>query len=58
MPFSRLPTAKLNRLSFINHQSVAAAVESYIRFYNYKRLHSAIGNITPAERKIEIRNAA
>ena len=56
--FRSLKTEKLNRLSFINHQSVITVVESYIRFYNYKRLHSAIGNITPAERKFEIRNAA
>lgn len=56
--FRSLKTEKLNRLSFISHQSVIAVVESYIRFYNYKRLHSAIGNITPAERKLEIRNAA
>ncbi len=56
--FRSLKTEKLNRLSFINHQSVINVVECYIRFYNYKRLHSAIGNITPAERKLEIRNAA
>ena len=49
-----LKTEIFKRLSFINHQSVVSIVERYIRFYNYKRLHSAIGNITPAERKIEI----
>jgi putative transposase len=56
--FRSLKTEKLNRLSFMNHQSVITVVESYIRFYNYKRIHSAIGNITPAERTLEIRNAA
>lgn len=56
--FRNLKTEKLNRLSFINHQSVVSVVETYIRFYNYKRLNSAIGNITPAERKIEIQKAA
>ena len=56
--FRSLKTEKLNRLSFINHHSVITVVESYIRFYNYKRIHSAIGNITPAERTLEIRNAA
>jgi len=56
--FRSLKTEKLNRLSFINHRSVVSVVENYIRFYNYKRLHSTIGNITPAERKIEIQNAA
>jgi len=56
--FRSLKTERLNRLSFMNHQSVVPTVESYIRFYNYKRLHSALGNITPAERRFEIGNAA
>ena len=56
--FRSLKTEKLNRVSFMNHYSVVITVESYIRFYNYKRLHSAIGYITPAERNFEMRNAA
>jgi len=56
--FRSLKTEKFNRLSFINHQSVVSIIERYIRLYNYKRLHPAIGNITPAERKIEIQKAA
>jgi hypothetical protein len=34
--------------SFTNHQEVVKNVESYIYFYNYKRIHSVIGYITPA----------
>ncbi|MGR2932333.1 IS3 family transposase [Vibrio vulnificus] len=35
--------------AFINHQSVVAEAERYIRFYNYKRRHSSIGHLTPHE---------
>ena len=48
--FRSLKSERLNDLSFINHESVISVVESYIHFYNYKRLHSVIGYITPAEK--------
>lgn len=49
--FRNLKTERLKQLSFINHQAVVAEVESYIYFYNYKRLNSAIDYmaIPPAE---------
>jgi len=48
--FRSLKSERLNYLSFINHDAVVSVVESYIHFYNYKRLHSVIGYITPAEK--------
>jgi len=48
--FRNLKTERLNRLRFINHQAVVAEVESYIYFYNYKRLNSAIDYMTPNQK--------
>ena len=48
--FRSLKSERLNYLSFTNHDAVVSVVESYIHFYNYKRLHSAIGYITPAKK--------
>jgi transposase InsO family protein len=45
--FRSLKTERLNHLSFIKYQSVVSTVESYIRFYNYKRRHSALDYMTP-----------
>jgi putative transposase len=56
--FRRLKTERLNHLSFINHQSVVSTVESYIRFYNYKRRHSSLGYMTPHQKYIEMKKAA
>jgi len=56
--FRSLKTERLNRLSFLNHLSVVRIVEEYIQYYNYKRLHSTLGYITPAQKKIELKNAA
>jgi transposase InsO family protein len=33
----------------------AENVESYIYFYNYKRIHSVIGYITPAQKMAELK---
>ena len=33
-------------------------VESYIYFYNYKRIHSAIGYMTPAQKMAELEKVA
>ena len=46
--FRSLKAERLNHQSFANHYEVVQNVESYIYFYNYKRIHSAIGYITPA----------
>lgn len=56
--FRSLKTERLNHLSFINHQSVVSAVESYIRFYNYKRRHSALDYITPHDKYNEMKKQA
>jgi len=48
--FRSLKTERLNHLRFVNHEAVIAEVESYIYFYNYKRLHSAIDYMTPNQK--------
>ena len=55
--FRSLKTEKLNYQSFINHREVVQNVESYIYFYNYKRIHSAIRYLTPAEKMAELKKA-
>ena len=44
--------------SFANHYEVVQNVESYIYFYNYKRIHSAIGYMTPAQKMAELEKVA
>lgn len=56
--FRNLKTERLNDLSFANHQSVVTAVEQYIRFYNNRRLNSAIGYLTPAMKRREMQKRA
>ena len=56
--FRNLKTEYLNSLTFINHQSVVAAVERYIRFYNHKRLNSAIDYLTPTKKRQELLKVA
>jgi hypothetical protein len=50
----------LNYQSFANHQEVVENVESYIYiyFYNYKRIRSVIGYITPAQKMAELKKVA
>jgi len=48
--FRSLKTERLNHLRFMNHEAVIAEVESYIYFYNYKRLHSVIDYMTPNQK--------
>ena len=52
--FRNLKTERLNYQSFENHYEVVQNVESYIYFYNYKRIHSAIGHMTPAQKMAEL----
>lgn len=52
--FRSLKTEKINYENFTNHEDVVKSVESYIYFYNYKRIHSAIGYKTPAEKMAEL----
>ncbi len=56
--FRSLKSERLNDLSFINHQAVIEAVERYIHFYNYRRLHSSIGYITLAEKMTLLKKLA
>ena len=56
--FRNLKTERLNHLSFINHDAVIAEAESYIYFYNYKRLNSAIDYMTPNQKFNKLQKAA
>ena len=56
--FRSLKTERLNYQSFANHQEVVENVESYIYFYNYKRIYSVIGYITPAQKMAELKKVA
>jgi len=56
--FRSLKSEYLNGLSFINHQAIVSAVEYYIRYYNNKRINSAIGNMAPILKRQILLNAA
>ena len=56
--FRSLKSERLNYLSFKNHQEVTEEVDSYIYFYNYKRLNSAINYMTPNEKFNRMINVA
>ena len=56
--FRSLKTERLNLLSFINHGAAVTTVESYIYFYNYKRLHSSLGYITPVQKTAALKKVA
>lgn len=56
--FRSLKAERLNHQSFANHYEVVQNVESYIYFYNYKRIHSAIGYMTPAQKMAELEKVA
>jgi len=53
--FRNLKTERLNQLRFLNHEAVVSEVNSYIYFYNYKRLNSAIDYMTPNQKFEELR---
>jgi len=48
--FSRLKTARVNQLSFINQQSVVTEAKNYIQFYNDKHRHSGTNYMTPHQK--------
>ena len=56
--FRSLKSEHLNELIFLNHSVVIMEVERYIRFYNYKRLHSSLNYQTPHERYTQMKKAA
>jgi len=56
--FRSLKSERLNHLTFIHHVAAVSIVESYIYFYNYKRLHSTLGYITPVQKMAELKKAA
>ena len=56
--FRSLKTERLNHLSFMSHVSAVSSTESYIYFYNYKRLHSSLDYITPVQKKAELKKVA
>lgn len=56
--FRSLKTERLNSISFINHVSMISHVNQYVRFYNYKRIHSAIDCMTPHNKYNEMKEAA
>ena len=37
-----------------NHDDATKQVEQYIHFYNYKRIHSTIGYLTPHQKHCDI----
>jgi transposase InsO family protein len=56
--FRSLKSERLNHLTFTNHQSLTHCIESYIRFYNYRRLHSANNYLTPVQKANELKKVA
>jgi len=65
--FRNLKAERLNHQSFANHYEVVQKVESYIYFYNYilfntllrgKKIYSAIGYMTPAQKMTELEKVA
>jgi putative transposase len=56
--FRSLKSERLNHLSFIHHVAAVSIVESYIYIYNYKRLHSSLGYITPVQKMAKLNKAA
>ena len=45
----------LNRYQFHNYFQAYESIKKYILWYNYERLHSALGYITPHEKEVQLR---
>ena len=56
--FRSLKTERLNCQSFASHYKVVQNVESYIYFYNYKRIHLEIGCIAFDQKIAELEKVA
>ncbi len=56
--FRSLKTERLHNVAIINHKAAVELVEKYIRFYNYKRRHSAIDYVSPAVKRNQMLNVA
>jgi putative transposase len=56
--FINLKAERLNYQSFANHFEVVQTVESYIYFYSYKRIHSAIGCLISVQKMAELGKVA
>jgi hypothetical protein len=41
--------ARLNLLVFTSPEALRAAMGEFIEYYNYRRYHEGIGNVTPAD---------
>jgi len=44
----------INRFSFQKYEQAYSSIKQYILWYNYERLHSAIGYLTPNEKEIQL----
>ena len=47
--FHETVKARLNLLVFTSPEALRAAMAEFIEFYNHRRYHEAIGNVTPAD---------
>ena len=47
--FHETVKARLNLLVFASPEALRAAMAEFIEFYNYRRYHEGIGNVTPAD---------
>ena len=56
--FRNLKTEYLNRVTIINFDSANKLIDEYIRFYNFRRLNSAIGYLTPYQKGKLMRKVA
>ena len=53
--FKTLKYECTNRYYFKSILEAITVIDDYIHWYNYKRIHSAIGYKTPAEKELEIK---
>jgi transposase InsO family protein len=56
--FRSLKSKRLNYFRFENKEQLQREIDNYISFYNYKRIHSAIGYLTPNEKMVELMKKA
>lgn len=56
--FRSLKAERLDHLRFVDHDALVSVLNSYIRFYNYKRISSVLNYQTPVERREFLKKAA